>query len=100
MRDVGISFHSLVEAVAEQYDLDHDQALRFIGESCNAGGPRNPEEEPKLLEELREAARHEPDVDWLTERTEARGAPIPGPERLDVSGESWQALDRPRGVDR
>jgi hypothetical protein len=28
------------------------------------------------------------------------GISIPGPERLDVSGESCQALDRPRGVDR
>ena len=71
---VGAMFHRLAEAVAERYRLDHDEALRYIRESCNAGGFPNPEEEPELVEQLREAARDEPNLGWLTEGTEERRA--------------------------
>jgi len=46
----------LVGAVAEEHELNYDEAMGFIRESCNAGGLPDPEEEPDLVDELRQAA--------------------------------------------
>ena len=59
-------FNRLVDVVAEAYELSYQQAMRFIQEGCNAGGLPNPEEEPELVEQLREGARQEVDISWLT----------------------------------
>jgi hypothetical protein len=50
-------FARLVDAVQGEFDLDHDEAVRFIRESSKAGGFPNREDEPELVEELRQAAK-------------------------------------------
>lgn len=67
-------FYTLLEAVSERFDLDSDQAIRFVSESCSAGGLANPDEQPELVEQLRNAARHEPAVGWLLKGPDRRGA--------------------------
>jgi hypothetical protein len=49
-------FARLVDAVQVEFDLGYDKAMRFIRESSNAGGFPNREEEPELVEELRQVA--------------------------------------------
>ena len=64
--DAAALFDRLVGAVAEEYELNYDEAMGYIREACNAGGLPDPEEEPELVDELRQAARHEVDISWLT----------------------------------
>jgi hypothetical protein len=64
--DAAVLFDRLVGAVAEEYELNYHEAMGFIRESCKAGGLPDPGEEPELVEELRQAARHEVDISWLT----------------------------------
>ena len=71
---IGALFEGLLEAVSERFDLDYDQAMRFVSESISAGGLPNPEEEPELVEELRRAACYEPNVGWLLDGPEEGGA--------------------------
>jgi hypothetical protein len=58
--DSATLFARLVIATAQEFELDYDEAMQFIGKACNAGGWPDKEEEPELVEDLRKIATMAP----------------------------------------